>query len=324
MKTSTPLLILILTAFLFLDMSPRRKEKKEKPAYLYCFYIKNGETGMHLAGSEDGLNWELLKKGKSWVKPGIGEYVIKDPFIYYGPDKLYHMIWSPGVNRKDLGYSNSKDLINWSAQRLIRVMDDESQALNCWAPEMIYDDFKQEYIIWWSSTLPGKFPQTDGQSFKTPDGKSYNNRIYSCSTKDFQTFGKASVFFDPGVAVTDFTIARDSLRYYAFFKDETTKPFPVRKKVKMATSAYLEGPYRDTVVIHGDYWAETPTAIKPDSSWIVYFDKFKTGKTGAIRFNKKMNAWKDISDSIKIPVGVRHGSILTIPGKLYKKLKEEE
>lgn len=38
-----------------------------KTAYLFSYFINNGEDGLHLAWSTDGLNWNALNGGKSYI-----------------------------------------------------------------------------------------------------------------------------------------------------------------------------------------------------------------------------------------------------------------
>ena len=50
-------------------------------------------------------------------------------------------------------WHSSKDLIHWSEQREIKVMKD-SLTNNVWAPEVFYDDEKEQFIVAWSSAIP--------------------------------------------------------------------------------------------------------------------------------------------------------------------------
>ena len=63
--------------------------------------------------------------------------------------------------------------------------------------------------------------------------------------------------------------------------------------------------------ITGNYWAEGPTTLKVDNTWIVYFDKYRDHKYGAIQ-SADLKTWIDVSDKIVLPKGIRHGSIFAI------------
>jgi sucrose-6-phosphate hydrolase SacC (GH32 family) len=315
MKAMYWLLLLLFCSF-------AKPEKKEKFGYVFGYFLKNGETGLHMAWSEDGLNWQPVKKGRPMVKAAIGDYIIRDPYIFQGKDELFHMVWTSGWNRLDIGYANSKDLITWSPQRLLPVMRGESAALNCWAPEVVYVPEKQQYMIFWSSTIPERFPATDNQASKAPNGKAYNHRIYKSYTTDFAKLTPAELFFDPGFNVIDATIVHDSLGYIMLFKDETGKPLKVQKNIKMATSTTADGKFSDvSEAITGKEWAEGPTIMRTDTSYVLYFDKYKKGTFGALE-TKDFKTWTDLTDSLKYPQGMRHGTIVKVPQKVLKKLKE--
>ncbi len=68
------------------------------------------------------------------------------------------MVWTVSWNDKGIGYASSSDLINWSEQKFIPVMQHEEKARNSWAPEITYDSKKDRYMIYWASTIEGRFP----------------------------------------------------------------------------------------------------------------------------------------------------------------------
>ena len=84
---------------------------------------------------------------------------MRDPSLLRGPDGVYHLVWTTGW-RKDqgFGYAQSKDLVHWSPQQFIPVMEHEPTTVNVWAPELFYDEPNEQFIIIWASTIPGRFP----------------------------------------------------------------------------------------------------------------------------------------------------------------------
>ena len=113
----------------------------------------------------------------------------------------------------------SRDLLNWSEQQYIPVMEHEGKAQNCWAPEIYYDEAKKEFMVFWSSTIPGRFPETDG----TGDGKN-NHRMYCVTSKDMEHFSESRLLYDPGFNSIDGTLLKQGDRYLMFLKDETKRP----------------------------------------------------------------------------------------------------
>ena len=41
--------------------------------FLFSYFVRNGEDGLHLAVSEDGLKWTALRDGASFLTPAVGE-----------------------------------------------------------------------------------------------------------------------------------------------------------------------------------------------------------------------------------------------------------
>ncbi|MFV0566170.1 MAG: prolyl oligopeptidase family serine peptidase [Flavobacteriaceae bacterium] len=287
----------------------------EKDVFMFSYFKGNGEDGLHLAYSEDGYKWTSLKNDQSFLKPKVGkDKLMRDPCIIKGGDDLYHMVWTVSWTDKGIGYASSKDLVHWSEQQFIPVMQHEPGTRNTWAPEITYDSETKNYIIYWASTIVGKFPET-----QIEDDSGYNHRMYYTTTKDFKTFEPTKLFYEPGFNVIDATLQKNGNRYVMFLKDETKKP--VQKNLKIAFSNNLEGPYSPaSAPITGQYWAEGPTAIKIDENWVVYFDKYTDHKYGAVQ-SADLKTWEDISDKIEFPKGTRHGSVFKIPASLLKTIK---
>jgi hypothetical protein len=289
------------------------KQKLTDAKYLFSYFKGNGEDGLHFAVSSDGLKWEALKNDESFLVPTVGkDKLMRDPSILFGPDKKYHLTWTVSWWEKGIGYAESSDLIHWSEEKYIPVMEYEKDAINCWAPELFYDDVEKQYLFFWATTIPGRFPETDDGQDKTPSGAKLNHRIYYATTKDFKTFSETKLFYDHGFNVIDATLAKDGNRYLMFLKDETNVPFTPQKNIRIAFSDKAEGPYgKPSKPITGKYWAEGPTVIKIDNKWYVYFDKYMEGKYGLI-VSEDLIHWKDLSDEPSLPKGIRHGTVIKI------------
>lgn len=275
--------------------------------YMFSYFKNNGEDGLHLAYSNDGLTWLALKHDSSFVTPTVSkDKLMRDPCIIRGADGLFHMVWTVSWQDRGIGHATSKDLVHWSTLQYIPVMEHEPTALNCWAPEVIYNTHTKEYMIYWATTIPGRFANTD-----TLGDEKYNHRIYYSLTKDFKTFTTATLLYNKGFSVIDATIQPNGKGYVMFLKNETLKPV-AQKNLHTATSNTLTGAYSEpSATITGNYWAEGPTAIKIKNNWMVYFDKYTQGKYGAVT-STDLKVWKDISDEISFPKGLRHGTVFTI------------
>lgn len=270
-------------------------------------YFRGHGDGLHLAVSEDGYRWRALNNDQIFLHPNIGvERIMRDPCLYFGEDEKFHLVWTSGWHERGIGYCCSKDLLQWQEQEYLPVMMHEEKARNCWAPEIFYDRDAAQYIIYWSSTVDGKF--TDTQPFGD-DG--LNHRIYYTTTRDFKTFTPTQLFYDGGFNVIDAHIAQNGHGYILFMKDETLTP--PRKHVRFArgNDLFSFGQASEPITLN-HYWAEGPTAVQVDGSWIVYFDKYKLNEIGAVR-SRDMETWEDISHEIFFPKGAQHGYVQRIP-----------
>jgi predicted GH43/DUF377 family glycosyl hydrolase len=288
--------------------------KQESEVFMFSFFKNNGQDGLHLAYSRDGLNWKALNNNKSFLSPNVGkDKLMRDPCIIKGGDNKFHMVWTISWKEKGIGYASSEDLIHWSEQKLIPVMDHEPKARNCWAPEIFYDADSERYLICWATTIPGRFPETD----QTGDDN-YNHRLYYTITKDFKIFSETELFYDPGFNVIDGTIQKIDGVYTMFLKNEVLTPDP-EKNIRIATSNSLAGGYSlpsEPITIN---WVEGPAAIKIKDKWIVYFDKYTKHKMGAI-ISSDLKNWTDISDKINFPKGTKHGTVFKVEERILKNI----
>jgi beta-galactosidase len=303
------LIVLFLGASLFVKAGDKY--------FLFCYFIGNGQDGLHFAGSTDGLNWEAFNDGKSYLAPTVGkDKLMRDPCIYQGPDGVYRMVWTSGWWDKIIGYASSKDLITWSEEKAIPVMMHEDSARNSWAPEVSYDEKKEEYFIFWATTIPNRHSPIA----YTEREKDLNHRIYSVSTKDFQEFSPTKMFFNPDFSAIDATILKHNKKYYMFVKNEN--PNPPQKNIRITIADQAMGPYPTSVSepITGNFWAEGPTPMEVGDSVYVYFDKYRNHAYGAVR-SKDMTHWDDVSSMLKMPKGIRHGTAFPVSKEDYERVK---
>ena len=289
--------------------------QKKDSAYVFSYFLDNGQDGLHLAYSEDGLRWTPLKEGQSFLTPRLSsDKLMRDPCIIKGEDGRYHMVWTVSWTEKGIGYASSADLIHWSEQLYIPVMEQEKGTRNSWAPELTYDPQNKIYMIYWASTITGEFPETQQEA-----DNGYNHRTYYTTTKDFKTFSKTQLLYDPGFNSIDATIVPMDGKWMMVIKDETREP--AQKNLKLAFAENLVGPYSQaSKPITGVYWAEGPTVNYIDGEWYVYFDRYMDHHYGLIK-SRDLKTWTDISEKLEFPAGIRHGTLLKISASELAKLK---
>ncbi len=288
----------------------------EPDAYLFSYFQNNGEDGLHLAYSEDGLHWTALNDNQSVLTPQVGQdKLMRDPCIIRGGDGQFHMVWTVSWEERGIGYASSPDLIHWSEQQYLPVMHHEPDAQNCWAPELFYDEDTRQYLIYWATTIPGRYVATDSSG-----GNGRNHRMYYTTTTDFATFNGTKLLYDHGFNVIDATIQWVDSTYVMFLKDETKHP-KAEKNIRIATSPRLTGPYSDASPPITDHWVEGPTVANTDQGWVVYFDQYTKKQMGAVR-SMDLVHWTDISDQLHFPEGTRHGTVLKVKPSVVHQLQE--
>jgi hypothetical protein len=323
-RPSAACLAAILAGVLVTPASVAAETPAQKPAqvYVFTYFTKNGEDGLHLAWSADGYRWEKLNDGKSYLTPTVGtSKLMRDPCVVRGPDGTFHMVWTSGWNENNIGYSSTRDFITWSPQREIPVMAHEPTVLNSWAPEIAYDAARGEFVIFWASTIPGRFPQTAGSS-----EEKYNHRMYFTTTKDFSTFSSTALFYDPGFSVIDATLLDTPEGRRLIVKDETR--YPPKKYLRMMTSAgSARGPFGvlGPAFTPNGLWVEGPTALKVGDHYVVYFDAYQTTHYGALR-SRDLATWEDVTAQMSFPdegtpVRMRHGTVIAVPVAIVDALK---
>ena len=320
-KQYLPSFFLLLIGILFNIFSPMSNAQPQEPAvengyYVFCYFVNNGEDGVHYAVSRDGYKWNALNKGEAIFVPQVGKKIklTRDPSITCGKDGIYHMVWTVAWDGRSFGHAWSKDLITWNDPTVIPCMQDEPTTRNTWAPEVFYYKDTETYYIIWSSTIPGKFsPAQDGTS-----EDHYDHRVYYTKTKDFLTFAPTQLYFDPGHNTIDAFLAEKDGVYYLFYKDESLRP-KVKKTILVSTSNNPEGPFSYEKEISPRPWVEGPSALLIKDKWVVYFDCYTAGKYGAVCSSDGEN-WKNIEELISFPQGTRHGTAFEIDQKTYNNL----
>ena len=299
--------------------------------YLFAYFTQNGQDGLHFAYSYDGLKWDSLNNGKSYLTPSVGkDKLMRDPCIVQAEDGTFHMVWTSGWWDKIIGYASSKDLIHWSEQKAIPVMEHEPTAKNSWAPELFYDEKAKEYLIFWATTIPGRHSDVSDSERE----KGLNHRLYFTKTKDFKAFSPTKLFLNTDFSTIDATILKHSKHFYMFLKNENPNPpeknirlvkvkklSEISKKIPpLMSSASSRQGLTVSAPITGKYWAEGPTAIEIGDAVYVYFDKYRDHRYGVIR-SKDMTHWEDISEQLEVPQGLRHGTVFKVPKAVFEKMK---
>ncbi|MCQ2577847.1 MAG: glycoside hydrolase family 43 protein [Treponema sp.] len=213
--------------------------EKDFEGYLFGHFIGEGDENgeqIYFAVSEDGLNFHDMNGGKPVLTSVVGEKGVRDPFLFRSHDgkgffliatdlSIYHR---GGWFQNEQGYYDasttgspylvlwqSQDLVNWSTPKLIKAAPENAGM--AWAPEMVFDEEHQQYVIFFSSSIMD--PATKM--------KAKPNAIYYVTTKDFETFSDTKLFIDCQVdketgkarEIIDTTVLKVGDWYYSVSKD---------------------------------------------------------------------------------------------------------
>jgi len=266
-------------------------------AWLFAYFKEPGSQGIYLALSRDGYHYTPLNDGQPWVAPTHPGEIMRDVFLTRGPDHLFHMVWTWNWHGSSLGYATSPDLLTWSAQKEIPIMQDFPATNNVWAPETYWDAAKSQWLLIWSSSMK--------------DSKE-GNRIWYSLTPNFDSFSKPAIFFDPGYVVIDATIFHGATGpYRLIFKDQTYDPLSFQERV--ATGPTLEGPWDKISGAINESWSEGPSAIQVGHTYIVFYDHYRAphARYEAVA-TTDWKHWKDVTAETSLPMYCKHGSFLHI------------
>jgi beta-xylosidase len=282
-----------------------------KTAYLFTSFRGNGD-GLHLAYSHDALDWTDLDR--VFLKPEVGSKLLRDPHILCGPDGVFHMVWTTGWTDTGIGYASSKDLVNWSEQKYLPLMEKTPGTKTCRAPETFYDAKSGQYIILWSSNVetPGTEPSKDGY-----------HRAYYVVTKDFMTFSEPKMLFDPGFNNIDATMVAHRGKYFLVFKETDDEPNKKWGAVHAAVADQPLGPYKllPTPLLSNER-VDGPALVTVGDKTILYVDFYANHRYGVYE-TLDWNAWTDAAKVANVVNGQSHGAIFPVPADLAEKLRQE-
>jgi beta-xylosidase len=316
--------------------------------FVLSYFKGNGETGVFLAYSEDGLTFRDLNEGRPVFAPPQwpGQDLTRDPSILYR-EGLFRMVWTSSWTGPYFGAATSADLKQWSDPVRVepfRNWPADDQPGNTWAPELHWDPVQKDYMILWSSAtakVEGDGGHGSGGLENDPNLKvrtdTRHHQTFISRTSDFRNFTEARVFFAPGVSQIDACLAFDDRgtadRWVMAVKNEQyqelggknlriavapadlTNPFP--PKFRCPTDPAK--PWSDPVVgpgavIQASQWVEGPTLLKVGDEWWLYFDRFRMRSNRyGLATSKDLVHWTDRSTDVSVPRDARHGTIFRAP-----------
>ena len=305
-------------------------------AYLFVHFREkrtpDGEQ-VYFSLSRDGFQWEAVNGGNPVLWSYLGEKGVRDCTIVRCPEegkfriiatdlslaysfkRRYNCHW-PTVSRfgsKCLALWESEDLVNWSEQRLLELGNEEFGCL--WAPDVLYDRERGEYLLHWSS-------RHGSNGFG-------NMGIYFARTKDFVTFSKPELLYQKeDSSVIDSAIYEEDGKYYMFLKSDG-KP----ENIILVRGDRPEGPYTRVGAFDESMQAVEPglyegaTAVRlEDGRWCLFLDYYGASPEGQgyvpfVANSLASGGFVRSDEQFSFPYGFKHGTVLTITMEEYKRIK---
>ncbi|TDL69149.1 glycosyl hydrolase family 43 [Paenibacillus amylolyticus] len=293
--------------------------------YLFVHFIGEQPDGeqVYFSYSEDGLHWKDLNGGSPVLFSDLGEKGVRDPFLVRSvKDNKFYLIatdlriasgkgWSQAVNAgsRDVIVWESSDLVYWSSPWNVTLGVEGAGCV--WAPEAVYDEMADEFLVFWASAT------------QEPQEQERKQKIYSARTKDFRTFSASEKYIERDNHIIDTTILPAYGAYYRYSKDETTKNIRVEKGDSLDKEAFvtLQAPVLEALA-----GVEGPQIFKFNDreEWCLIVDRFAEGKgylpllttdLGSGEFRIIPDGDFDMGTNQK-----RHGSVLPITAEECSRL----
>ena len=305
--------LLIVLCFLVTTFSAFAQE-----FYVSTSFHEPATDGLRFIYSRDAVHWDSIPG--TFLAPKVGKQkVMRDPSIIRTPDGMFHLVWtSSWRGDRGFGYAESRDLMHWSEPKFIEVMEDPT-TVNVWAPELFWDEDRQQAIVVWASCVPGKFE-------RGIEDEKNNHRLYYSVTKDFKNWSKGKLLYDPGFSCIDATLVKKGKNDYVMVvKDNTRKA----RNIKVAFAKNPLGPWSPASEPFTGNFMEGPTTVKlPQKNpfgngYLIYYDRYRLFDFGA-HYTSDFVHFTDVSDKVSVPKGHKHGTIFMAPERIVKAMLEQD
>ncbi|MBD2868493.1 glycoside hydrolase family 43 protein [Paenibacillus arenilitoris] len=305
-------------------------------AYLFVHFKEkktpDGEQ-VYFALSLDGFHWERANGGNPVLESRLGEQGVRDHTIVRAKNGKFYIIatdlslansfrakykgnWgnvSTGGS-KSLSLWESDDLVNWLEQRLIRLGDEQFGCL--WAPDVIYDPERDDYVLHWSSSHV-----SNGHGPKA---------IYYSRTRDFESFSPPRLLCrkaDSGII--DSAIYEENGYFYRFLKSEANPAAIILEKGSSLTGddyVRIEAFDKEMAKLQQGVY-EAPTAFKlSNGKWCLMLDFYGVEGEGQgyvpfVAETLDSGQFIRSDESFSFPYGFKHGTVLSITKDEYERIK---
>ena len=155
----------------------------------------------------------------------------------------------------------SDDLCHFTEPVLLEVGIPEAGCV--WAPEVIFDEKREEYLIFFASMVADV-------------GAEAKQRIYAVTTKDFIHFSETTQYLERPTHVIDTTMIKVGEYYYRFSKNEETKYVDMDRAMDL--HGEFEAVYSETLSQLPGVEGPEIYPLKEEGTYCLILDQFATHK----------------------------------------------
>lgn len=301
-------------------ISPKNNDK-DMAGYLFVYFTGNhiSQEAVCYALSSDGYNFNKLNGGKPVLDSKIISSTggVRDPHILRSQDgKWFYMVVTDMVS--DNGWDSnramvmlkSRDLVNWehSVINMQKKYPGQERLKRVWAPQTVYDANQGKYMVYWSMK----------------HGNGPDIIYYAYANKDFTDLeGEPKPLFLPenGKSCIDGDIVYKDGTFYMFYKTEGHG-----NGIKLATTNSLtSGEWTE----YPDYKQQTKDAVEGagtfkligSDKYILMYDVYMRGTYQFTESTDLIN-FKVIDNEVSMDFHPRHGTVIPITAKEYKRLEK--
>ena len=290
-------MIRLLSMLLLLLAAPAVRAAEPMAGYLMGYFTETPKGSgnswtLHLATSEDGLDWMPLNQNEPVLVPALGQKGLHDPYFLRKQDGGFvvlatNLTGTTIISRPEIHVWDTDDFITFRNARLVKLHDTPMHTL---APEAFFDPDRNQYGVIWS-------------------GDTDYNRIYVNYTTDFTNFGPHEVYFDPGYDVLDATLCPEPVQggRFLYFKDAVTRRLRGARSQTPAPHGFDRDIYTKPI---GKNDGQAPLLVKApqENRWYLYSES-EAWRTDDIT----RDTWRQIGRrGFSPPLNSKHATIIPI------------
>lgn len=291
---------------------------------------------VYFSVSRDAFTWEALNGGRPVLWAYYGDHGVRDMTVFrdpqrgrihifatdlslaYGMRGKYNHSWDNVMahGSMDLAHWVSDDLVHWSEEEMIPVGE---EGMGCvWAPDVLYDASQGDFMLHWSSLVPGK-------------GKK-KMAIWYRRTGDFLSWSEPKLLFEKEDAgVIDSAMYEEKGKYYLFVKSDHNPNRVILLRGPRATGPFERvSAFDDAMEGAATGVYEAPTAVRmEDGSWCLFLDYYGVHGAGqgyVPYMAESLENGKFVRSDVRFsfPFGFKHGTILPISQQEYERMKAHD